>query len=573
MVFERVNRRPCKIGGGPLETNINWPVARICWPLAALAAALVWSPAHAGRASSEFGVDAPELAHKGDYAVGVKTLRLIEPGQIDVLSFDAAAGTASRRDRELTVDLWYPARRQPGAARVVYSARLPSEPPAAPAAFTVPGIAVRAAPAAGTGFPLVIVSHGYSNDPAAMAWITENLASKGYVVAAIHHDDPPITDRSKIAQPYLRRPLDIAFVARTLQRTLANQLVDPRRLALIGYSMGGYGALTAAGAAWDPRSLTQVIPESVLQPYLQGGTLQGDLNVAGLKAVVAISPAGGGQRAAWGASGIEGITAPLMLISGDDDRTVDYATGARAFFDAAVRAHRFLLTFKGAGHSIGLGPAPRAMRSRLWDLDWFEDPVWRKERLNAIEAHFITAFLGRYVKGEESYAAYLDVPVSESSAGVWPASAGPGDYDAYSTGTGAITVWRGFQRRHAQGLELLQAGPLDPSARRGIAPHECEREQRRGDHQEQADRIQHRACAFAHAAVHHHGQGRIRTDQHQRGIEIRERHQKGNCRRAQQGGTQIGQQDHAEHGGSGGAEIQRRLLQRAIEAPQPGARR
>ena len=70
-------------------------------------------------------------------------------------------------------------------------------------------------------FPLVIVSHGYSNADVAMSWLGENLASKGYVVAAIRHDDPPITDRSKFPELLLRRPLDIAFVAEAMQRTLA----------------------------------------------------------------------------------------------------------------------------------------------------------------------------------------------------------------------------------------------------------------------------------------------------------------------------------------------------------------
>ena len=110
-----------------------------------------------------------------------------------------------------------------------------------------------------------------------------------------------------------------------------------------------------------------------------------------------------------------------FLVS-DDDRTVDYATGARAIFDMASDAHRYLLTFKGGGHAIGLSPVPDSMRQRLWDQDWFEDPVWRKERISAINAHFITAFLDRYVKGDQSRAAYLNVAVTESSAGVWPAA-------------------------------------------------------------------------------------------------------------------------------------------------------
>jgi hypothetical protein len=146
-----------------------------------------------------------------------------------------------------------------------------------------------------------------------------------------------------------------------------------------------------------------------------------------------------------------------LLISGDSDRTVDYLTGARAFFDQATASPRFLLTLKGAGHSIGLNPAPEAMRHRLWDQDWFEDPVWRKERVNAISAHFITAFLDKYVKDDDSRGAYLNVSVTASAAGVWPSAVPPPAYDAFSDGAGNVTVWKGFQRSQSAGLELLKA--------------------------------------------------------------------------------------------------------------------
>ena len=32
-------------------------------------------------------------------------------------------------------------------------------------------------------------------------------------------------------------------------------------------------------------------------------------------------------------------------------------------------------------------------------------------------------------------------------------------YGEYSPGTDGITVWKGFQRQHAEGLELLHATP------------------------------------------------------------------------------------------------------------------
>jgi predicted dienelactone hydrolase len=420
---------------------------------------LISIPAFADRPPSRYGVDAPELAHLGPYRVGVKTLHLTHRAQVDVLAFDPAR-SAPLRDRVLGVELWYPAHPRPGAAAVTYQASLPAEPPAPRAHFSVSGVAIRDAPPAGAGFPLVIVSHGYSNDPLAMTWLTENLASKGYVVAAIRHEDPPITERSKIAQPLLRRALDIAYVALRLRRMLAaERLIDEQRTALIGYSMGGYGVLTAAGATLDPAGPpAKRVPGELLLPYARGGAMQELVSVKGLRAVVAISPAG--TAAAWGADGLRSLTVPLLLIAGDHDRTVNYATGARAIFDMAFNAPRYLLTFKEGGHSIGLNPAPDAMRQRLWDQDWFEDPVWRKERINAINAHFITAFLDRYVKGDETRNSFLDVLVAQSSDGGWPepaAPAVPAAYDAYSPGPPDATVWKGFQRNHAEGLELLRA--------------------------------------------------------------------------------------------------------------------
>ncbi len=130
----------------------------------------------------------------------------------------------------MVVDLWYPATLPARSHPEVYSASLQSEPPnpKPPVNFKMQGLAVRDAPAQGGSYPLVVVSHGRSNVTIALSWLTENLASKGYVVAAIRHEDRARTDPAEIPEMLLRRPLDIAFVTRTLQATLAHEgLIDP----------------------------------------------------------------------------------------------------------------------------------------------------------------------------------------------------------------------------------------------------------------------------------------------------------------------------------------------------------
>ena len=406
--------------------------------------------------ASQVGVDAPELARLGAAGVGYRVLELVHAQQPDVLATDRTTGAVPLHDRPVTVDLWYPANTTPTMPRGFYEGLLSSEPPLPRAAFRVPALAVKDAVPALGAYPLVVVSHGFGNDTAAFSWLGENLASKGYVVAAIRHIDPDYSDRAQFAWVLLRRPLDTVFVARELQASLGKAgLVDPSRTALVGYSMGGYAVLTAGGATLDPAGqIVAQMPGQALTQYARGGAQRDWLRVPNLKAVVALAPAGGGAVPAWGNAGLADLTAPLFLISGNQDRTVNYETGAKTFFESAVNAPRFLLTYREGGHAIGMGPAaPPEMRSRLWDLDWFEDPVWRKDRILAINLHFITAFLDRYVKGDTSRDAYLRGLTPESDAGRWPGKPAV-PYDAPSPGGEGISLWKGFQDRHAAGLQL-----------------------------------------------------------------------------------------------------------------------
>jgi predicted dienelactone hydrolase len=415
----------------------------------ALIAALLIAPGTAiARPPSLPDIDAPELAAPGPAAAGV-TMRIIAVhDRLDPLA-SLLAGHEVHTDRVLRLRIWYPARAVPGAMPVTYSATLTGEQGHPDAAFTVPGIALADAPPSGDHFPLVVLSHGYNNDPVMLSWLAENLATKGYVVVAPEHRDPPIWDRAKVPAALLTRPLDIIDCIKVLRGGMLGKLADPSRIALVGYSMGGYGALTVAGGRLDAKSPAV----AALPPALIAAFGRTDVTDAGLRAIVAISPAGGAPWSVWGpdGAGLSGITTPLLVIVGSHDRTVGYEQGPAALFAAAIHADRHLLVFAGAGHDIGTNPPPPEMQGRLWDLDWFADPVWRKDRINAITTHFITAFLDSRLKDDTTRNAYFDVPSESSDPAGWQGEAS--GYAAMSKG-GTNPTWKGFWRGHQDGLIL-----------------------------------------------------------------------------------------------------------------------
>jgi predicted dienelactone hydrolase len=415
------------------------------WQVTGAATWLMMNAAAAG-----VNLDAPELAQPGPAAVGVIEKSVVHRAQLDPTP-TVAARRLLFKDRTLRLIVWYPAEPSHRQAQP-YPASLSEPPPSPPRSFTLPSTAISNAEADGAGHPVVIVSHGFANDPAMMSWMGENLATKGYVVVAIAHLDPGYTETNRLIEPILWRPLDIAFVAHEIRGGLLGKMADGSRIALIGYSMGGYGVLTAAGALLDPSEPPfKALPSGWLERYRSGGSEADALNAGDVKAVIAIAPGGKTPFSTWGNDGLASLHAPLLVIVGDADRVVGFRPGPADIFAEATHVPRTLLVFKEGGHSIGVDPVPPGMRSSLWDADWFEDPVWRKDRVISVSLHFITAFLDLHLKGDPSRAAYFDVSNPDSDKSPW--NAPDAAYDAVSGGM-PNTAWKGFLRNHQAGLVL-----------------------------------------------------------------------------------------------------------------------
>jgi predicted dienelactone hydrolase len=341
--------------------------------------------------------DAPELARLGAHPVGVKTLELVNPAQLDVLA--AIAGQPAVSDRKLVVELWYPAATR-GAGSTYATVSRDGRTP-----VRLFGSATRDAAALAGDFPLIILSHGYPGNRFLMGHLGENLASKGYLVASIDHpqstyDDPAYLGGQAFGSTLVNRPLDTLFVADALGAT---------RIAVIGYSMGGYGALVAGGAGVSDAAVTMERGAGI-GPYL--ARHRQPVADPRLKAIVPIGP-WGRQIGVWDGAGMAGLRMPALILAGSRDDVSGYEAGMRMIFAEAVGVTRHLLTFEGAGHNAAAPfPAPLESWSPVaWlpfvPFEHYADAVWDTARMNNIAAHFVTAFLDIHLKGEAQKAAYL----------------------------------------------------------------------------------------------------------------------------------------------------------------------
>ena len=427
-----------------------------------VAAGWAQSPASSDIFFSVPTADAPELAPRGAYQVGVRTLEIKNPGQVDILNFDKATGKAPLYDRPLTVEVWYPGVIPVGQQeRTVYEMGLPST-SGGTAEKTVPvlGKALRdASPVKGHTFPLVIVSHGYPGSRFFLSYLTENLASKGYVVAAIDHTDSVLGAVKPFPSTLLNRASDQLFTIATLEEMshrpgdFLNGLVDSSNTAIVGYSMGGYGALASAGAGYSKKGLpASVVPGGYLDDWTAGSAKYQARLRKEVKAIVAIAPWGAQPPYnAWDAEGLAGIHLPLLVIAGDQDDVADFPNGIRPAFDKMVHADRCLLVYENARHNTGGNPLAPELSSVFRMQEFFDDPVWRKDRITAINQHFVTAFLDLNLKGDETRRAYLHPATEKSNDGKWPLPPGESANGKFSDRT---DYWKGFQRRWAVGLEM-----------------------------------------------------------------------------------------------------------------------
>jgi predicted dienelactone hydrolase len=399
---------------------------------------------------------APDLAAYGDLPVGVRTLEMVNPDQINILAIDPQAEKPAewpRYDRPLTVEMWYPAA-EGASGDTGLKAFLRD----GTTEVTLQGTAHRdAAPAAaGANYPLVLISHGYPGNRFLLSHLAENLASKGYVVASIDHTDSTYRTQAAFGSTLVNRSLDQLFVLDQMAQMAAEGgefagLYDADNTGLIGYSMGGYGAVITAGGGVTEAAVGYGWggPHGTLAIHQAGSDTHNNLPDPRIKTAVVFGP-WGMNTGFWDAQGLAGVQIPMLFVAGSQDEVSLYEKGVRAIWENVSGVETALLTFTNGGHNSG-APMPAPEESFYFSEDkgfdiseHYSDPVWDTARMNNIAQHFVTAWLDQRLKDDKAADGYLDL-VENSNEGLW-------SMNEDGTAKQDHSYWKGFAKGTAKGL-------------------------------------------------------------------------------------------------------------------------
>ncbi|GAA0674799.1 serine aminopeptidase domain-containing protein [Rheinheimera tangshanensis] len=398
----------------------------------------------------------PQLAATGKQQVGVTSLRITNPVQLNLL-------TQQKQDREMLLELWYPAEKTlPTGAlaqRATYDNVTKSHQP-----FRIQANALRDAKVkTGQNYPLVVLSHGYVGYRTLMFYLAEHLASHGYVVAAIDHPQSTNAEVDAIKAPYAGFPATLYHRSRDQQFVLSYFRQHPKALegvintdaaAVIGYSMGGYGAINTVGGCFNfteqsvqaftgsKDQATNAALKQLLNSCAGGQypKTAAELKVdPAWKAAIAIAP-WGGQHKLFSAEALAAIKVPMLYFAGDQDDVSGYEGMQWLYNQTGSRGSnsKYMLTYHNARHNIAPHPAPAIARQNKLDFGHYHEPSWSAQSINDINKHFALAMLDCHVKAISKQCEYLKLA--------------PTPTDAAAKATENSSGWLGFPARYDTGL-------------------------------------------------------------------------------------------------------------------------
>ena len=255
--------------------------------------------------------------------------------------------------------IWYPAGRMPSelqyGAWTIKAARNAKE---------LPG-----------RFPLIIISHDSPGSRFSHHTSAEALAKSGFVVAALtHHGDnmDDMTHLFTLAQLHDRVTQIRATLDTLLSHPDTHSFIDPRRIGVVGFGVGGTAALLLAGARLDGRNWPLYCDRAGTDdPYCStwaasrmttlAESLHTPLSLADarVKAVAAVAPAYG---MLFTKESLAELRIPILILRAENDRINRYPLHADAIRDAMPQPPDYAVIAGADGASLMAACPPQLLR-------------------------------------------------------------------------------------------------------------------------------------------------------------------------------------------------------------------
>lgn len=317
----------------------------------------------------------PQPDQLGPFAVGRTTFEVVD----------------ATRNRTLPVDVWYPATDDGATPLSVYDLVLAG----------ITADALDNPPVADGTFPLLIFSHGSNGVRFQSYFLTEHLASHGFIVAAPDHignnagdiflpSPPPFETRD--------RPLDVTVTLDAMQARAVDasdpfyMAIDPFRIGVLGHSFGGFTTVAMISGYQDVPPDTRV------------------------SAILPIAPAVGGLTDEELAS----VDVPMLVLSGTSDTVVPIDPSTIRTFENTSGRARWRIDVDKAGHNsftnicdfadalLGAGLPPSLLEFLLGSIDQGCAPelipVDEAQRLTKL---YVTSFFRLRLAWDLRYYAFL----------------------------------------------------------------------------------------------------------------------------------------------------------------------
>ena len=276
-------------------------------------------------------------------------LSVLEPGpfQVGFRDWEITYDAVLEPGRPVRVTVWYPTEDTEGEAGRYFKL------------FRRPEVLADASVALDEPMPVLVFSHGNSGLAEQNYFMSEFLASHGWLVISPDHTGNTFRDQSVTFQSAPFRPQDITAVLDDLlslpEDDPLHGLANPDYIAMSGHSFGGYTTLALTGATFDVDGVVSgcnsgVFPANLCTDFLGlpgvEDLFRGGFHDERFKVGIPMTPGG----FIFFNQGLKEISVPTMLMTAGRDRTLPNIQEGNPIWTTMDGADDIRLDITAAGH-------------------------------------------------------------------------------------------------------------------------------------------------------------------------------------------------------------------------------